>query len=151
MNETVFIKIPLLVGMICALFLSPSMNVSFAQEVNNVPNLYKKANEHFMRGEYNQAIDVYDEILDITPTDTKILLMKGTALSNLERYKSSILEFYKVNQQDPENITALIGLGIGFGNFGEYKQAMEYFERAYEISPENHIVKNYYEFAMKTI
>tara|TARA_B110000014_G_C20116620_1_gene589949 strand:+ start:1331 stop:2836 length:1506 start_codon:yes stop_codon:yes gene_type:complete len=151
MKETVFIKIPLLIGMICVLFLSPSMNVSFAQEDNNATNLNKKANEHFMRGEYNQAIDVYDKILDITPTDKKILLMKGTALSNLERHKASILEFYKVNQQDPESITALIGLGVGFGNFGEYKQAMEYFERAYEISPENHIVKNYHEFAMKTI
>jgi len=77
-------------------------------------------------------------------------LMKGIALENLERHKASILEFYKVNQQDPENITALIGLGVGFGNYGEYKQALTYFEQAYELDPENHVVENYYEFAVKT-
>ncbi|MDC0204074.1 M57 family metalloprotease, partial [Candidatus Nitrosopelagicus sp.] len=49
------------------------------------------------------------------------------------------------------NITALIGLGVGFGNYGEYKQALEYFEQAYELSPENHVVKNYYEFATKNV
>ena len=87
-------------------------------ETKDVPKIYKKANEHFMQGEYEQAIELYDEILEISPTNTKSSLMKGIALSNLERHKSSILEFYNVNKQDPENVTALIGLGIGFGNFG---------------------------------
>jgi len=77
--------------------------------------------------------------------------MKGIALSNLDRHKSSILEFYNVYQQDPQNITALIGLGVGFGNFGEYKQALTYFDQAYNLLPDNHIVKNYYEFATKTV
>ena len=91
-----------------------------------------------MSGEYHEAIELYDKILEIVPTNTKTSLMKAIALENLERHKASILEFYKVNQQEPENITALIGLGVGFGNYGEYKQALEYFEQAYELSPENH-------------
>ena len=104
-----------------------------------------------MLGEYHQALDLYDEILEISPTNKKTSLMKGIALDNLERHKSSILEFYKVNQQEPQNIMALIGLGVGFGNYGEYKQALTYFEQAYELAPENHIVQNYYEFATKTV
>jgi len=132
------------------LLFSPTLTVGFAQESKELPVMYKKANDHFMLGEYHQAIEIYDEILEISPTSKKTLLMKGIALSNLERHKSSILEFYKVNQQDSENITALIGLGVGFGNYGEYKQALAYFEQAYELQPENHIVKNYYEFAINT-
>ena len=63
------------------------------------------------------------------------MLMKGIALSNIDRHKKSILEFYDVYQQDPQNITALIGLGVGFGNFGEYNDsALTYFEQAYEIT-----------------
>jgi hypothetical protein len=38
------------------------MSVSFAQGVYDLPNLYKKANDHFMLGEYRQAVEVYDEI-----------------------------------------------------------------------------------------
>ncbi len=133
------------------LLFSPTLTTGFAQESKELPIMYKKANDHFMLGEYQQAIEIYDEILDISPTNKKTLLMKGIALSNLERHKSSILEFYKVNQQDPQNITALVGLGVGFGNYGEYKQALVYFEQAYELQPENHIVKNYYEFATNTV
>jgi len=146
-----FIKFSLITGIVFALFLSPSMTVSFAQGANDLPNLYKKANEHFMLGEYQQAIELYDEILEISPKNKKTALMKGVALSNLERHKSSILEFYNIHQQDPQDTMALIGLGVGFGNFGEYKQALTYFEQAYELLPENHIVQNYYEFATKTV
>ncbi len=133
------------------LLFSPTLTTGYAQESKEIPVMYKKANDHFMLGEYHQAIEIYDEILDISPTSKKTLLMKGIALSNLERHKSSILEFYKVNQQDPQNISALVGLGVGFGNFGEYKQALMYFEQAYELQPENHIVENYYEFATNTV
>ena len=133
------------------LLFSPTLTTGYAQESKELPVMYKKANDHFMLGEYHQAIEIYDEILDISPTSKKTLLMKGIALSNLERHKSSILEFYKVNQQDPQNISALVGLGVGFGNFGEYKQALMYFEQAYELQPENHIVENYYEFATNTV
>ena len=138
-----FIKFSLITGMIFVLFLSPTMSVSFAQGVYDLPNLYKKANEHFMLGEYRQAVEVYDKILEISPENKKTLLMKGIALSNLDRHKSSILEFYNVHQQDSQDATALIGLGVGFGNFGEYKEALTYFKQAYEILPENHIVQNY--------
>ena len=141
----------LIVSAVFVLFLCPSINDVFAEGIKDVPNLYKKANEHFMIGEYHEAIELYDKILEIVPTNTKTSLMKAIALENLERHKASILEFYKVNQQEPENITALIGLGVGFGNYGEYKQALEYFEQAYELSPENHVVKNYYEFATKNV
>jgi len=127
------------------------LTAGFAQESKELPVMYKKANDHFMLGEYHQAIEIYDEILEISPTSKKTILMKGIALSNLERHKSSILEFYKVNQQDPQNITALVGLGVGFGNYGEYKQALTYFEQAFELQPENHIVQNYYEFAINTV
>ena len=146
-----FIKFSLITGTVFVLFLSPTMSVSFAQGVYDLPNLYKKANDHFMLGEYRQAVEVYDEILEISPENKKTLLMKGIALSNLDRHKSSILEFYNVHQQDSQDATALIGLGVGFGNFGEYKQALTYFKQAYEILPENHIVQNYYEFATKTV
>ena len=146
-----FTRFAVISVIVLILFLSPFMSVSFAQVVTNLPNLYKQANEHFMLGEYHQAIEIYDEILEESPSSKKTLLMKGIALSNLERHKSSILEFYKVNQQDENNITALIGLGVGFGNFGEYKEALKYFEQAYELQPKNHIVINYYEFATKTI
>ena len=145
-----FVKYSLVISATFVLLLSTSIDDVYGEGIREVPNLYEKANEHFMNGEYHEAIEIYDKILTISPTNAKTSLMKGIALDNLERHKASILEFYKVNQQEPENITALIGLGVGFGNYGEYKQALAYFEQAYELAPDNHVVKNYYEFATKT-
>ena len=144
------VKYVVIIGMILSLAFSPTMNSSFGLDVNEVPDVYKKANEHFMIGEYHEAIELYDEILESFPTNKKTSLMKGIALSNLERHKQSLLEFYNVNQNHPDDVTALVGLGVGFGNFGEYKEALSYFEKAYAILPDNHIVQNYYEFALRT-
>ena len=151
MRKNSLARYSLVVSATLVLLLSTSIGDTYGEGIRDVPNLYEKANEHFMIGEYHEAIELYDKILEISPSNTKTSLMKGIALDNLERHKASILEFYKVNQQDPENITALIGLGVGFGNYGEYKQALTYFEQAYELAPENHVVENYYEFALNTV
>ena len=151
MRKNSLARYSLVVSATLVLLLSTSIGDTYGEGIRDVPNLYEKANEHFMIGEYHEAIELYDKILEISPSNTKTSLMKGIALDNLERHKASILEFYKVNQQDPENITALIGLGVGFGNYGEYKQALTYFEQAYELAPENHVVENYYEFAVNTV
>ena len=98
MDKYGMIKFSVITIVVLILFFSPSTNVSFAQEINDVPKLFKKANEHFMQGEYHQAIEIFDEILEISPTSKKTLLMKGIALSNLERHKSSILEILIANQ-----------------------------------------------------
>ena len=151
MQKNMLARYSLVVSATLVLLLSTSIGDTYGEGIRDVPNLYEKANEHFMIGEYHEAIELYDKILEISPSNAKTSLMKGIALDNLERHKASILEFYKVNQQDPENITALIGLGVGFGNYGEYKQALTYFEQAYELAPENHVVENYYEFALNTV
>ena len=135
-----------------ALFTSPLIqSVSADDDIFDIPTLFGEATEHFMMGEYSQAIIIYNKILEISPDHTKTLLMKGVAESNQDRHKNSILTFKKVLQSDPENLMAIIGIGVGFGNFGEYKQAHKYFLIANEISPENHIVKNYKEFAENVI
>ena len=151
MRKNSLARYSLVVSATLVLLLSTSIGDTYGEGIRDVPNLYEKANEHFMIGEYHEAIELYDKILEISPSNAKTSLMKGIALDNLERHKASILEFYKVNQQDPKNITALIGLGVGFGNYGEYKQALTYFEQAYELAPENHVVENYYEFALNTV
>ena len=69
--------------------------------------------------------------------------MKGLALSNLRLEstlasqgqhsaaqndpsnlnKLSMLEFYKALEINPNSTLALNGMGLGFGNFGEYSEA----------------------------
>ena len=62
-----------------------------------------------------------------------------------------MLEFYKALEINPTSVIALNGLGMGFGNFGEYDEAKKYFLRALEIEPDNFVTKNYLEYLEKII
>ena len=136
---------------------------AFAQDMDERAKLLAEAQEPFLKGEYEKAIKIYDEILKIYPTDSKILEMKGVALSNLRLEstlamqpqqnvsprdpsnlnKLSMLEFYKALEINPNSVLALNGMGLGFGNFGEYSEAERYFKKSLEIDPNNQVTQNY--------
>ena len=90
----------------------------------------EKAKEHFVNGEYKQAIIIYEQLLENNPNSVSLLKMKAIALSNLGDDLNSLKEFYKIIQQDPHNVIALTGMGVGFGNLGEYKESAFYLEKA---------------------
>jgi len=147
-------------------FVSPA----FADDVDEHTKLFAEALEPFMIGEYENAIKIFDEILKLSSTasffeltDSKIFEMKGVALTNLRLEstlasqpkqntvlhdtsnlnKLSMLEFYKALEINPNSVVALNGMGLGFGNFGEYSEAERYFKKALEIDPDNEITQNY--------
>ena len=136
---------------------------AFAQDMDERTKLLAEAQEPFLKGEYEKAIKIYDEILKIYPTDYKIFEMKGIALSNLRLEstlamqpqqnvsprdpshlnKLSMIEFYKALEINPNSVLALNGMGLGFGNFGEYSEAERYFKKSLEIDADNQVTQNY--------
>ena len=143
---------------------------AFSEEANNVTKLTNEAEQYLMKGEYRKSIIIYDNILEFFPAEPKIHEMKGIALSNirlqstlasqvtdnppikydiLDTNKLSMLEFYKALQINPNSVTSLNGLGLGFGNFGEYDEAKKYFVRALEIEPDNFVAINYLDYIEK--
>ena len=113
--------------------------------------MFKQAHEHFVKGEYNEAIVIYDSILEIAPNNISTLKMKAIALSNSEYHEKSLKEFFKILQYQPDDVTALTGMGIGFGNLGEYQEAKYYFEEAVKRKPDSIVINNYKEFTDRVI
>ncbi|GFN42032.1 MAG: TPR repeat-containing protein [Marine Group I thaumarchaeote] len=129
----------------------------FAQE-SETQELFQEANEHFVNGEYKEAIQIYDNILEIVPNNFSTLKMKGVALSNLAQdenlinyHTDSLEQFYTIIQHNPNDVLALTGLGVGFGYLGEYHESKQYFEKALELEPDSAVIKNYLEFVDKVI
>jgi len=54
-----------------------------------------------------------------------------------------MLEFYKALEINPNSVLALNGMGLGFGNFGEYSEAERYFKKSLEIDADNQVTQNY--------
>ena len=146
-------------------FLTVILSTSFAlaQNMDERSKLLAEAEEPFSRGEYEKAIKIFDEVLEIYPTDSRIYELKGLALSNLRLESTlamqpqqntssrdsstlnrlSMLEFYKALEINPNSVLALNGMALGFGNFGEYSEAERYFKKSLEIEPNNEITQNY--------
>ena len=136
---------------------------AYAENIDERDKLFAEAFEPFLKGEYEKSIKIFDEILEIYPEDYKIFEMKGIALSNLRLEstlamqpqqnvvsrdpsnlnKSSMLEFYKALEINPNSVLALNGMGLGFGNFGEYSEAETYFKKSLEVNPDNKVTQNY--------
>ena len=136
---------------------------SDVEEYQKVNDMIITAQKSLLDGEYRDSIRIYDELLEIDPKNHKIFEMKGLALSNLRLEstlasqahanaalrdpsnlnKLSMLEYYKALEINPNSIFALNGMGIGFGNFGEYSEAKRYFEKSLMIDPDNMVTKNY--------
>jgi len=163
-----FTKSLAIFSFIIIFFASPA----FSEETDNATELINEAEQYLLKGEYRKSIIIYDNILEIFPADSKIYEMKGIALSNIRLQstlgsqeienpssmydilytnKLSMIEFYKALEINPTSVISLNGLGIGFGNFGEYDEAKKYFERALEIEPDNFVAKNYLGYIEKTI
>jgi len=136
---------------------------AYAENIDERDKLFAEAFESFLKGKYEKSIKIFDEMLEIYPEDYKIFEMKGIALSNLRLEstlamqpqqntaprdpsnlnKSSMLEFYKALEINPNSVLALNGMGLGFGNFGEYSEAETYFKKSLEINPDNKVTQNY--------
>jgi len=146
-------------------FLTVILSTSFAlaQNMDERNKLLAEAEEPFSKGEYEKAIKIFDEVLEIYPADSRIHELKGLALSNLRLESTlamqpqqntssrdsstlnrlSMLEFYKALEINPNSVLALNGMALGFGNFGEYSEAENYFKKSLEIEPNNEITQNY--------
>jgi len=136
---------------------------SGVEEYQKTHDMLISAQKSLLDGKYNDSIKIYDELLEIDTKNYKIFEMKGLALSNLRLEstlasqahanaalrdpsnlnKLSMLEYYKALEINPNSTFALNGMGVGFGNFGEYSEAKRYFEKSLMINPNNIVTKNY--------
>ena len=112
---------------------------------------FNDATELFQNGNYNQAIVIYNQILESEPNNISTLNMKGIAYSNMEHHTKSLKQFYKVLENNPENARALAGMGVGFGNLGEYSESLSYLQKADKANPNNNVIKNYKDIIENTL
>ncbi len=113
--------------------------------------MFNQANAHFVRGDYDEAIRIYDDILEISPNNISTLKMKGIAQSNINEHQKSLKQFFAILQHMPDDVIALSGMGLGFGNLGEYEESKKYFEKAIEQRPSSNVLANYKKFVENVI
>jgi len=112
-------------------------NYSISQEMNpDAAKLYNEGNALFKAGNYNAAIQKYDEALKIS-RDYRILYQKGLALRKSDKLNEAKTVLEESLQLSPNNEATLNALGGVYFSMKEYLKAIEAFEKVLSFSKNN--------------
>jgi tetratricopeptide (TPR) repeat protein len=124
--STIFLLYP-----IC--LISPT--IAYSNESSEVKTLMERAYDFLNEGEIEHALQLYDKILQINPTDIHALNYKGLALASLGHYDEAIQWYDKVLKIDPTNVSALNNKGVALYNLGHYDEAIQWYDKVLAIHP----------------
>jgi tetratricopeptide (TPR) repeat protein len=90
-------------------------------ESESQSELLKKGIEHFGLEEYDQAISIFDEILQRDPNHIEALYNKGNTLSNLGKHNEAIPYFEQVLKLEPKKYIAQLKLENSLSRISSYE------------------------------
>jgi tetratricopeptide (TPR) repeat protein len=101
-----------------------------------------KAYALIIEGKYEEALTIYDSIINENPFNVEALLRKGICLYYLGRrnnssefHEESIKMYDKVLKLEPKNKRALHMKGVAYFYLGKMALANEYYDKVLEIDP----------------
>jgi len=113
-------------------------NVKLAEELakskiivsNEDDYLLRAANFHYLHGNAEKSIELYDEVLKRNPTKMTALNNKGVVLDFAGNYDAALECFNKALISVPENVHVLCNKGISLYKKSSCKEALECFDSA---------------------
>lgn len=90
----------------------------------------------------NYDYEKVTQLISKEETDVNLLFIKAQALKGLGKYPEAIAELGSIIQQNPSHLRAFIELAECNRINGKYKDAIQYYEKAQELSPENKFLLN---------
>lgn len=99
--------------------------------------------EYFENGEYEKAMDAFNEYLVLKPNDTKTLYNRGRCYEILGKREAAIEDYYKVIDRDPNNISALISCTQALYECERYKSAVNIGSYAILVGEDNYLAHYY--------
>ncbi|MCZ6731367.1 MAG: tetratricopeptide repeat protein [Gammaproteobacteria bacterium] len=105
---------------------------------NKVPgeHAYHAANKLFEDGDYERALQAYDEALQNQSDDIHALRGRARSLMQLGRSKDALTDFNLAIKRQPEFAGTYASRGILYDRMGEYEKAIADYERALQLDPD---------------
>jgi TolA-binding protein len=90
---------------------------------------FLKGNKLFDEEKYEEAIAVFEGILEKFPEAYIINISIGNSYFRMEKYDEAEKNYQKVLEKDPSNALALVGMGNCYLNAGNNDKALEYYSK----------------------
>ncbi len=96
---------------------------------------HQRAYEAHQRGEYEEAILNYNEVIGRAPNDATAYYNRGLANKELQRYEPAISDFNESIRIDPNNAYSYHHRGLANNGLKQYEAAINDFDMAISLPP----------------
>jgi lipoprotein NlpI len=98
---------------------------------------YKRANAYYEKGEYDRAIEDYDQAIRLNPKHPDAFSNRGVAYARKGDYDRAIENYNEAIRLNPKHAGALYGRGNAYRRKGDYDRAIENYDEAIQLSPKH--------------
>lgn len=88
-------------------------------------------------GNYEKAVDLFNEIIEEHPDHPRAYYNRGFAKSKLGNYEAAIADYDKVIELNPGDVTAYHNRGLSKHEMGEYEAAIADYDKVIELDPDD--------------
>ena len=96
-----------------------------------------------MQADYNGAIDLWEQAIEIDPYAPQPHFFLGSILDRHDMFDEAIEEYRKALEIDPHHVKAWFNMGRLYLQQGEPRKAFDAFSRVVELSADNTTAWNY--------
>ena len=100
-------------------------------------DLFERALEHANLGHFEDAKDIFEELLNETPEDSDLLYNLGMCHTELGEPNKAIELLMLSIKYNPTFSNAYVALGVAYSKLGDLEKAKHYLLRSIELSPDN--------------
>lgn len=93
----------------------------------------REAHEHRINGEYDQAIGLYQQVLDEDPEHAEALWGLGLSQMNMGEFDEALENICKASDAEPQNQLYLLDAGKHYTMLGMYDEAKPFFQKTIAI------------------
>ncbi len=93
----------------------------------------QQAHEHRINGQYDDALELYQQVLDENAENAEALWGMGLSLMNTGEFDEALEMIARAAEIEPENQLYLLDAGKHYTMLGMYDEARPFFERVIEL------------------
>ena len=105
------------------------------QNIDDLNKLFHQANKLYQDEKYEEAINIYKDLLEKIPNDTALLANYASALYKTKQYQKSLNLLNKSLNIDPKHVGSLVNRGDLYKRIGEFDKAKIDLEKAVKLAP----------------
>lgn len=113
---------------ICSFFLCNLTIADFLSDLNS------QANEFYQKGNYDDALLIYEKALSVDNHSVSSLLGKSSVLTSLKKYDDALVTYDLVLSIDPKNRAALDGKATTFRKLNKNDEALHVYDQSIELN-----------------